>query len=276
MRFFVTGGTGFIGSHFLRVALAAGHEVVALRRSESLTRIHLPKQPVWVEGDMDDDWTAWLRGCDALMHFAAAGVSPQPADWRLSFFCNVYQSMALMEMAVRCRVGKIIVCGSCVEYGKSAERYEAVPADAALEPIGPYAGSKAAFSLALESMARTATDTSFSILRPFHIYGEGQHEANFWPSLCQAAAAGYDFPMTVGDQIRDFMDVSEVAYEFLAHAVKTSSAGRFEVKNLGSGRPQKLKDFATHWWGRLSTGGTLRLGAIPYRENEIMRYVPRI
>ena len=31
MRIFLTGGTGFIGSYFLKLALAAGHEIVALR-----------------------------------------------------------------------------------------------------------------------------------------------------------------------------------------------------------------------------------------------------
>ncbi len=42
MRLFVTGATGFIGSHFVNQALAAGHEVVALRRTEqSRPRIEL-------------------------------------------------------------------------------------------------------------------------------------------------------------------------------------------------------------------------------------------
>ena len=53
MRLFITGATGFLGSHVLSAALAAGYEVRALRRHEmSSPVVPLTSQPVWCEGDL--------------------------------------------------------------------------------------------------------------------------------------------------------------------------------------------------------------------------------
>lgn len=274
MRLFVTGGTGFIGAHFLKLALAAGHEVVALRRPGGSPVIPLIDQPRWLDGFLDEVPLSALQGCDALVHFAAQGVSPQKTDWNLAFEVNVRQSLVLFSLAATAGIPRLIACGSCFEYGRSGERYDVIPPDAPLEPVGPYAASKAAFSLALEAMSRS-TAASFSILRPFHLFGEGQHESNFWPSLRNAAMAGKDFAMTGGDQIRDYMAVENAVERFL-HAVSAPEGPRFHVSNVGSGIPVTLRDFATQWWTRWDAAGNLKLGAIPYRDEEIMRFVPLI
>ena len=44
-----------------------------------------------------------------------------------------------------------------------------------------------------------------SIHRIFQVFGEGEHETRFWPSLHRAAQAGDDFEMTLGEQVRDFI-----------------------------------------------------------------------
>ena len=46
------------------------------------------------------------------------------------------------------------------------------------------------------------------------------------------------------------------------------------VKNLGSGNPQSVREFVEHWWKKFEAKGKLKLGAVPYRENEVMRFVP--
>ena len=66
MKIALTGGTGFIRSHFLNQALAAGHTVLSIRRSPvSKTRIPLDRQPA-SEVSAED-----LKGCDLLVHFEA-------------------------------------------------------------------------------------------------------------------------------------------------------------------------------------------------------------
>ncbi len=85
MRLFVTGGTGFIGSHFLKIALEAGHGVVALRRPDSRPVIPLDQEPQWQEGALDEVPAAVLENFDALVHLAAHGVDPYKANWNDCF-----------------------------------------------------------------------------------------------------------------------------------------------------------------------------------------------
>lgn len=276
MRIFVTGGTGFVGSHFLKLALTEGHEIIGLRREESSPRIALQGQLSWVEKPLGKVSISDLRNCDALVHFAAHGVSPQPTTWFQAFQFNVTDSLSLITAAVEAGVPRLVACGSCVEYGKSGELYDAIPSSAPLAPIGPYATSKAAFSLAFEALARTSEST-FTLLRPFHLYGEGQHESNFWPQLREAALTGKDFPMSLGEQLRDYMPVEKAAERFLKEATLTEpQTSNFRVSNVGSGEEVSLRDFARKWWTHFEAQGKLQLGAIPYRKTETMRFIPEL
>jgi UDP-glucose 4-epimerase len=278
MKLLVTGGTGFIGSHFLRAAIAAEHEVIAVRRLGSLPRIQLEGSINWFDAEFSainfDDLGDLKQAC--LVHFAAYGVSPQPCEWDLALRYNVLDSVKMLTSAVQAGVRRAVICGSCVEYGNSACRFEFIPPDAPLEPIGAYATSKAAQSIALSGLAREQK-IDLAILRPFTVYGEGQHPSSFWPSLRRAAHAGDDFPMTFGDQIRDFNEVGRVANDFLSAATrKDTHPGHPIIKNVGIGNPQTLRNFAETQWREAGATGRLLLGAIPYRTNEVMRYVPKV
>ena len=275
MRIFVTGGTGFIGSYFIEKALAEGYEVTALRRPESSNRLPHHSLLRWYEGQLNGVPDEVLESCDALVHFAAQGVSPQPTDWVKAYEINVQKSLQLCVQAERLGISHLVACGSCFEYGLSGSRYDEIPVDAPLEPIGPYASSKASFSLAFESLARSSKN-SFSILRPFHLYGEGQDERNFWPSLKKAAESGEDFEMTSGEQVRDFIPVQDAAQEFLACLRCPPEIGRAAILNLGSGKPISLANFATDWWTRWNARGKLKIGVLPQRDDEVMRFVPKL
>ncbi len=273
-RIFLTGGTGFLGSHFLRRALTVGHEVLALRRPGSQPKIPLPSQPRWLEGGLTDPWGEQLRHCDTLVHLAAVGVSPQKATWTELFQINVQDSLQLWRAAVEAGVRRLVICGSCFEYGASGGRYDFIPAEAPLLPTTAYGASKAAASAAALGLA-AEQNLALLILRPFHMFGEGQHKSNFWPALKKAAQAGEDFPMTAGSQIRDFMPVEDAAEAFLASLDRTDlAAGVPRVENLGSGQAQTLLEFATTWWSHWRASGRIRAGEVPYRTGEVMRYAP--
>lgn len=276
MKIFVTGGTGFIGSHFLKQAVAAGHSVVVLRRAGSEPRVALQFAPEWAEGKLDDDWSEKLSQCQAVVHLAAAGVSPQTAGWDELFEVNVRQSLNLWRQAAKAGVKQLLVCGSCFEYGQSGERYEFIPANAPLEPTHAYAASKAAATMAALALAREH-QLELLMLRPFHAFGEGEEKTRFWPALRRAALTGEDFPMTAGEQVRDFVPVETVAENFVAALVRTDlRAGAPKIENVGTGKPQTLRAFAEYWWRHWEAKGKLKIGEMPYRANEVMRYVPQI
>jgi len=294
MKLFVTGATGFIGSHFLNAALSAGHDVVALRRSEKSKprvpiiesadfNLNLPLKQgpflgilTWLDKQMPDVTVEDLAGCDVLVHLAAVGITPQPATWEGCFQFNVIETMALVRKALEAGVKRVVVTGTYAEYGLAGLRFDPIPPDAPLEPTDPYAASKAAASIALASLCRVE---KFELVyfRVFSVFGEGQYEKNFWPQLRKAAQAGDDFPMTSGEQIRDFLPVEDAAAQLAKALTRTDvEPGIPWIRNLASGTPVTLKHFAETCWRELGAQGTLQIGAIANRPNEVMRYVPLV
>ncbi len=276
MKLFVTGATGFIGSHFLNAALAAGHDVIALRRPHSQPRVPLLREPQWLEKRLADIVFADVAGCEALVHLAAQGVTPQPATWDDCFRVNVVETLHLVEMATHAGLHRVVVSGSYAEYGRAGLRFDPIPPDAPLEPTDPYAASKAASSIALAALSRVKK-IELVYYRLFSVFGDGQCEGNFWPQLRRAALDGKDFPMTAGTQVRDFIPVEAVAVKLLAACTRTDvKQGQPLVLNLASGKPVSLRAFAETWWKLFEAKGQLLPGAVPTRPNEVERYVPLI
>jgi UDP-glucose 4-epimerase len=274
---FVTGATGFIGSHFVNEALRRGHRVVALRRLGSEPRIKLEREPEWVDGVIGaGDHLPAFAGCHVFVHLAAAGVVPPDDTWENCFRWNVDASLREWIHANEAGMSRFVICGSCFEYGRSGERYEFIPVDAPLEPAGPYHASKAAatmaaYGLTVEKKLQTV------IARPFHVYGEGEAHGRLWPMLREAALTAKDLPLTLGEQVRDFTPVSLVVDHLLANCMRDDILPSLPVvHNIGTGNPQRLADFAANCWRAFGASGQLKIGALPYREGEVMRYVPSL
>ena len=270
MKLFLTGGTGFIGSYVLRDALAAGHEVRALRRSTSSSPlVPLPREPEWIEDDLLTLSYRDIAGCDVVVHLASAGVSPQVVPWEQMVKVNVLGSAHLIAMADQAGATRMVVSGTCLEYGSAANALGQIPVDAPLEPVGMYGASKAAGFQLLSSYANESKIQLF-YGRIFNVFGEGQFIHNFWPSLKRAATLGEDFPMTSGEQIRDFVPVENVANRItLACSDPFITNQHVKIENICSGHPQSLLRFAEQEWNRLGAKGKLMPGALAQRPCEV-------
>ena len=276
MKIFVTGGNGFIGSHVIKLGQSMGYQMIGMRRSKSPDRINFESNPYWVDGDLENDFSEILSECDAIIHLAAYGVNPKYDSWEDCFRWNVNASLSFFKQALNAGIKNFVIAGSCSEYGKSGEKYDYVPCTAPLEPVNAYGASKAAFTIAAMAFARE-NQIKLVVLRPFHIYGEGENKERFWPSLREAAINGEDFPMTLGEQIRDFTSVEIAAEKFIHYCTDAQIvSGEPEIYNLGTGKPMSLKSFAEMEWNKFSADGELQFGKISYRPNEVMRYVPKI
>jgi nucleoside-diphosphate-sugar epimerase len=223
---------------------------------------------------MDEVTAEDLKGYHVLVHLAAH-TGNVPYDTLANCLrWNLMSTLALFEQARLAGIRRFVVAGSCFEYGKSGEHYQAIPTNAPLLPTNSYAASKAAASIALTQWAEEH-QLSLDILRVFHVFGEGEAESRLWPTLRRAALAGVDVPMTAGEQIRDFLSVEDVAMAFLAKAVEpgTPEEGA-RIFNLSSGKCYTLRAFAEYWWQEWKAQGSLIFGKIPYRQGEIMQYAP--
>jgi len=276
MKIFITGGTGFIGSNFVTEALKCGYDLRVLVGSNNQRKIIDSNSPETLQKKLHEVNSSDFVDVDVFVHFAAFGVNQNQSSWEDCFKINVLDSVNCWIKANEAGVKKFLICGSCFEYGKAGEVYAEIPSDAALQPNGPYHASKAAATMAAIGLARERGLT-LSILRPFHVFGDGEPEYRFWPSLRKAALSGADFEMTQGEQIRDFVPVKLVVGEFLKRIGDQGIiAGQPEIRNIGTGEPTKLCDFAQYWWKYWNAKGNLKIGLIPYRKNEVMRYVPKL
>ena len=278
MKIFLTGGSGFIGSNFINHALSEGHNIFALKKKESSPKIKLIREPFWINGDLDTDVSKYLKESDCLVHLAAYGVSNGGInkDWSKAIKWNIVSTLNLFENAYECGVRKYLVTGSCFEFGNSGQRYKNIPVDAPLQPITAYASSKAAASIIINAWA-IEKKVKLHLMRLFHVFGEGEANYRLWASLKNAAICKEDFKMTKGEQVRDFINVKEVS-KILLNGIcnEILEDGNPLITNVGSGKPTSVLSFCQKWWETFNSKSKLIVGAKPYRDNEIMRYVPEI
>lgn len=273
MKLFVTGGTGFVGSHFLQQALAAGHDVVAQRRPGSRPRLPLTLDPLWVDRALDQDFSAELAGCDAVVHLASHTPNPPYAPLDECLYWNVFATSRLLLQAAAQGVRDVLVAGTCFEYGPAAEAQAIVHPSTEARPTLTYPISKAAATTACLGLARHLA-LRLEVLRIFQVFGEGEAPTRFWPSMRAAALEGRDFAMSAGVQVRDFIAVEEVARQFLAALdFDGVEPGRPHVRNVGTGQAQTLLEFARHWWTHWQAAGQLVPGQVGLRPGELARLV---
>ena len=144
MRLFVTGATGFVGSHVAAMAAEQGAELRLLTRKSSNTA-NLPKGAELVVGDLrsPEGFAAALRGCDAVIHVAADYRLwvPDPADM---YKANVEGTRELLRLAREAGVPRMVYTSSVATMGFDAAGTvvdEATPVGEA-DMIGHYKRSK--------------------------------------------------------------------------------------------------------------------------------------
>lgn len=263
-----------MGSHVLNALINRGYKIKALRREGSISRIPVQGKVEWLTAGLEQIDETHLKGHDVLIHLAAHSANVPYDHLERCLFWNNEMSLRLVEAGERAGIQRFLVAGTCFEYGLSGERYEFIPTCAPLEPTQSYPISKAASAVSLMGWARL-NKQRMSYHRLFQVFGEGEPANRLWPALRTAAIAGHDFPMTKGEQVRDFIAVEDVADHFIdALGSVPPERGSPEVYHVATGKPTRIIDFANNWWKRWAAVGTLLPGAIPYRNGEVMRYVP--
>lgn len=273
-KIFLTGGTGFVGKNFIAQALQQGFEIVAQKLPDADSGMVDTKGLIWVPGYYDDDWTEYLSSCDVLVHLAAHSANPPYDTLEECLKQNVVSPLELFNQALACGINNYLLAGTSFEYGLSGSEYEYIPIVAPLLPSNSYSTSKAAMSVVFSGWS-IMNNVKLKYMRLFQVYGEGEPEFRLWPSLRKAAISGADFDLTPGEQVRDFIQVEDVVRKIIEQLdFSNLEKGVPQFMNIGSGNPMTIKEFAEYWWKEWKAQGKLNFGVVPYRENEVMRFVP--
>jgi dihydroflavonol-4-reductase len=166
MRLFITGATGFVGSHIARLAVEEGASIMCLARSTS-NLSHLPIEATVVEGDLrkSEGFASALQGCDALIHVAADYRLwvPDPADM---YKANVDGTRELLRLAREAGVPRVVYTSSVATMGFKTDGTvvdEETPVSEA-DMIGHYKRSK--WLAEQEAIAAARAGQDVMILNP--------------------------------------------------------------------------------------------------------------
>ena len=123
MNVFITGGTGFIGSHLARRLAADGHSLRCLARPTSRTDELRALGAEIITAELHDRaaLTRAMQGCDWLFHLANLYTMwhPHPQEFQRT---NVEGTRCVMEAALAAGVGKVVYLSTVAVLGKPAGR----------------------------------------------------------------------------------------------------------------------------------------------------------
>lgn len=261
MRVFITGATGFIGSHVARLLVKEGHEVFAAVRPESnLWRIadvapslRILPCDLQVPADVDAHVTNIRPDlCFHLAWYAEPGkylASPHNISL-LSSSLNLAQRLA----SLGCK--RLVAAGTCFEYD-TALGY--LSESSQTKPGSLYAASKLALQLVLDQLTALHV-MSVAWVRLFYQYGPFEDQRRLVPSVVCSLLRNQLVNVTAGGQIRDYLHVEDVATAILAVG-KSDLSGPV---NIGSGNPVAVRQILASIGALLDRAELIAIGALPY------------
>ena len=241
MRILITGASGFIGSNLISALLNQNHEVFAIVRSkEKIINYDWSNKVKFIIKDLIGFEKADLKNInpDLIYHLAWSNL-PNYED-PVHIEKNLPEQISFLRMVAESGLKKIIVAGSCLEYGlKEGLLNEEDP----LQPTTFYGLAKISV-LSMLKFFKHEFNLDFLWFRIFYVYGDNQNQRSLYPSLIRAIQNGESvFKMSHGNQMRDFIHINDVIKYFLYPLSNINMSGVF---NISSGRSIKVKDFVNN------------------------------
>lgn len=253
MIIFLTGGTGFIGRRFLKLASDKGHFIYAVSRKKNKNKNNIK----WLKGELDDDWKKFIKKSDVLVHLAAKGVrSNNKKDSYQVIDLNVKKSFSLILQALNNNCRNFVIASTSSEYaynGMCNNKKLNIRSKRGFSNL--YSLSKIVFTDIIKKIS-SRTNSNFRIMRIFPSYGIGENKNRLFPKIKRLAKNGKNMIIENSYEYRDFTDVDYVA-KVLLDACKFNEKKKFEIFHISSIKPTSIKEFSEKLWKKYKASGKL-------------------
>ncbi len=258
-KILITGGSGFLGSHCIVAALAAGHEVrTTLRSLEKASEVRSmlraagadPRHEIdFYAADLeyDDGWIKAVSDCDYVLHTASPFPSAQPENPDDLIIPARDGALRVLRAAVAAGVQRVVLTSSfaAVGYGPNSPGHlytenDWTPLDA---PNPPYILSKAIAERAAWDLVKDHRTLELSVINPTGIFGPALGPQLSTSVQIVKRLLDGTFPAELPDMWFGVVDVRDVADLHLRAMTEPAAAGERFI--AVSGEPLSLLDVAT-------------------------------
>jgi nucleoside-diphosphate-sugar epimerase len=268
MRALVTGATGFIGSHLVRLLLDRDVVVAILMRPSSDTWrikdvlptvevIHGELSAIEQAGDMIRAFAP-----EVVFHIGWYGAGNRYRDDPAQVSQNLYGSLKLLELVAKAGCQRWLGLGSQAEYGNHDKP---ITEGLHVRPVTMYGITKLSTCLLTQKLCEVYGMT-FNWLRLFSSYGPA--DASNWliPYVILALLKGKKPALTEGKQRWDYLYVEDVARAIWQAATSPRAEGIF---NLGSGEAHSIRSIVERIRDLIDPSLPLGFGEVPYRPDQV-------
>ncbi len=268
MRILITGATGFVGQHVVPALLNDGHTVIAVGRDQQkLKKFWWADAITFIECDLyhnvDKLWQHHLQ-IDVLIHLAWANLPRYNELFHVD--TNLPADLKFLKAAISANIRHIMVAGTCLEYGMQSG-----PLDEEM-PTFP----KTAYGIAKDTLRKSlqllqkSEDFILQWVRLFYLTGDGQSPNSLLPQLSRAIDENQKiFNMSPGDQLRDYLPVTQVA-SYFAQLVNNKQCNG--IINCCSGKPISVYQLVINYCQERNVEITINCGHYPYPQYEPLAF----
>ncbi len=212
LKFLVTGGRGFIGSHFVQKVLDEGHQVIDIDKMTYCSHHKLPwdnhKNYTLLKKDINE--ITHIPESDFLVNFAAESHVDNSISSPLQFSKTNYNGTQNLLELVRAKIYNrplFVQISTDEVYGDVRESFSSETD--LLTPSNPYSASKAAAEMLVLAYNKTY-GINYLITRSSNNYGPRQYEEKLIPKIISSLEAGRKVPIHGdGTYIRDWIHVKD-------------------------------------------------------------------
>ena len=261
----VTGGAGYVGSHFVMALLELGQSVVVfdsleLGHIETIETLKQYGNLKFIKGNLknlDDIRGVFMsnKDIDAVVHFAAySQVAESVKNPQKYYYNNVYGTLNLLNAMLEFGVKKIVFSSTAATYGEPV--YTPIDEKHPQEPINPYGMSKLMIEKIMDDYDKAYGLKSVR-LRYFNVSGADSEsrigewhepETHLIPNVLKATADktfkmfGTYYDTTDGTCVRDYINVEDLADAHIKALEYLKNGGETNYFNLGTKNGNSVKE----------------------------------